>query len=280
MKSLLCAIAKNEERYINEWVNYHYNLGFDKIVIYNNNDSRDLVIPNVEIIDYKNKHIIVPNKIDIWKQTYRNGIQEQAYNECYLNNSEYDWIAYLDIDEFLVIDNNLSINEFLSQDKFKDVDAIQINWEMYGDNDLLYYEDKPVLERFTQPSKINKSPYVKTIVRTNNPNFITLRVHYADITGGRFVYPDGTETKSKIVQHPNYTGARIKHFYTKTIEEWINRKYKATCADGLDYLNNIYRRLQEFFIYNTYTEEKFKIIKNLIPDLDDRLFNVWVAGSR
>ena len=67
MKSLLCAIAKNEERYINEWVNYHYSLGFDKIVIYNNNDSRDLVIPNVEVIDYKNKHIIVPNKIDVWK---------------------------------------------------------------------------------------------------------------------------------------------------------------------------------------------------------------------
>lgn len=67
MKSLLCAIAKNEERYINEWVNYHYSLGFDKIVIYNNNDSRDLVIPNVEVIDYKNKHIIVPNEIDVWK---------------------------------------------------------------------------------------------------------------------------------------------------------------------------------------------------------------------
>jgi hypothetical protein len=76
MKSLLCAIAKNEERYINEWVNYHYNLGFDKIVVYNNNDVKDLVIPNVEVIDYRNKHISIPNEIKALNQTYARGIQE------------------------------------------------------------------------------------------------------------------------------------------------------------------------------------------------------------
>ena len=279
MKYLLCAIAKNEERYINEWVNYHYNLGFDKIIVYNNNDVKDLVIPNVEVIDYRNKHISIPNEIKALNQTYARGIQEQVYNECYKNNSDYDWIAYLDIDEFLVIDKGLTINEFLSQDKFRDVDAIQINWEIYGDNDLLYYENKPVLERFPLPSIVNSnSPFIKTIVKTNNPNFITLKIHNAIIPDGKFVYPSGKPTKSGMTQPVNYTGAKIKHFYTKTIEEWIARKYKATNADGLDFLNTTSRRLKEFFIYNKYTEEKLEIIKSLIKN--DDIPNVWFTRSR
>ena len=34
MKTALCCIAKNEDRYIHEWVDYHLKLGFDKIYIY------------------------------------------------------------------------------------------------------------------------------------------------------------------------------------------------------------------------------------------------------
>lgn len=33
-KSILCCIAKNEDNYINEWVEYHLKLGFDRVVIY------------------------------------------------------------------------------------------------------------------------------------------------------------------------------------------------------------------------------------------------------
>lgn len=37
-KSCIIAIAKNEEKYLKDWVHYHHNLGFDKIVIFDNND--------------------------------------------------------------------------------------------------------------------------------------------------------------------------------------------------------------------------------------------------
>ena len=38
MQSCIVAIAKNEELYLEEWVKYHFNLGFDKIFICDNND--------------------------------------------------------------------------------------------------------------------------------------------------------------------------------------------------------------------------------------------------
>ena len=37
MKIALVCIAKNEDDYIEEWVNYHLKLGFSKIFIYENN---------------------------------------------------------------------------------------------------------------------------------------------------------------------------------------------------------------------------------------------------
>lgn len=273
MKTLLCVIVKEENCYLEEWINYNKLLGFDKILIYDNNDKygERLNVSHhndfVEVIDYRG--IFMPAKL-VDKQTQRilYGVQEQAYLDCYRNHSEgFDWIAFLDVDEFLEIDNNLSINEFLAQDKFKNIDSIQINWQIYGDNGFVYYEDKPVQERFTTPALYNNS-LVKTIVRTNNPNFVTLRVHNAVITNGKFVYPNGNITKPAFRQLPNLECARIKHYYTKTIQEWIDRRYNKKCVNGEDWINHPVRRMDEFFLYNEITEEKLNYIKTHIKETD------------
>jgi hypothetical protein len=39
MKAYISAIAKNEQQYIKEFVQHHLKLGFDKIIIYDNNQS-------------------------------------------------------------------------------------------------------------------------------------------------------------------------------------------------------------------------------------------------
>ena len=41
MKIVLVLIYKEENNYINEWIKWHLSLGFDKIVIYDNSDSKD-----------------------------------------------------------------------------------------------------------------------------------------------------------------------------------------------------------------------------------------------
>ena len=38
MKTALCAIAKNENLYIREWVEHYKNIGVSKIFLYDNND--------------------------------------------------------------------------------------------------------------------------------------------------------------------------------------------------------------------------------------------------
>lgn len=41
MQTTICCIAKNEDRYIHEWIAYHLKLGFDKIYIYIMSDNDD-----------------------------------------------------------------------------------------------------------------------------------------------------------------------------------------------------------------------------------------------
>jgi hypothetical protein len=252
MKTLLCAIVKNENRYLDEWLKYYKNLGFDKVILYDNNDSEKIQhsFKNfVEIIDYRGRHVSIEKRMG----AFDHGVQEEAYNDCYHNHAEgYDWIAYFDIDEFLVIDEGKTINQFLSQKKFAQVDAIQLNWRIFGDNGLVHYEDKPVRERFTMPAMLQTN-HVKTIIRTNNPNFKSLCCHYAEIINGKYVYPNGNKTEKGFKQPIDYEGAHLDHYFTKTIEEWIDRKIGKTSATGKDYMNTAGKRLKEFFTYNDRT---------------------------
>ena len=61
MRTALIAIAKNEQLYIAEWIEYHLSLGFDRLIIADNDD--DLILSGfasdkVIIEDYKKTYII------------------------------------------------------------------------------------------------------------------------------------------------------------------------------------------------------------------------------
>lgn len=110
----ICLIAKQENLYIKEFIEYYKNLGIKKIIIYDNNDLKnenfEIILKNeikngfVKIIDFRG--LISP--------------QIKAYNECYEKYKyEFDWIAFFDVDEFLFLNNCSNIIRFLSSPKFK-----------------------------------------------------------------------------------------------------------------------------------------------------------------
>lgn len=51
MKVALVCIAKDEDNYIKEWINYHLSIGFSKIYVYQNDWNFDITnYNNVEVI--------------------------------------------------------------------------------------------------------------------------------------------------------------------------------------------------------------------------------------
>ena len=74
--------------------------------------------------------------------------QRQSFTHCYnKHKDEYDWILMIDIDEYLIIRNN-TLRGYLNDKIFDKCDTIKIHWLMARDNDLLYYENKSLFERF------------------------------------------------------------------------------------------------------------------------------------
>lgn len=263
LKVLLCAIARKENKYIQEFINFYKKLKFNKIILYDNNDILD---HSLEIIIKKN----IINKF-VKLINYR-GIkrpQIKAYNDCYTeNNNNYDWIAFYDIDEYLYIKNYTNINKFLSLNRFNKCQSILINWKYYGDNNKLFYEKKPLKERFVVPfyfkkkklNKIQKIFYsaVKSLVRGKLKLIWGKFPHYFKNT--KNCRPDGTFIKNYL-SSPQYSVAYIIHYITKSTEEFIERINRGDVYYKVNknYIN--FRIKKYYFLFNKITNKKLNLFK-------------------
>lgn len=282
-KVAVCAIAKNENLYIREWVEWYKNLGIEKIFLYDNNDINgerfEEVINDyiesgfVEVIDRRGveKEIRNENKLNL---------QDFCYIEWMKNNyMNFNWVCYVDCDEFLTIEN-CSLFQYLNKKCFRNINTILLNWKNYGDSDNVYYENKPVQERFTIPApniKWLRSNYqCKSIVRCSsdkilisNKNTIIHKFLYENYnvadSNGNNINSFVLESKTNM-PYLLYDNAYIKHYVTKTIEEYLNR-YVGRFNSNISTMN---KRLQifgidevseHFFKINKRTKEKEKIIE-------------------
>ncbi len=229
MKCVVCAIAKNENPYINEWVKYYLNLGFEQIYLYDNNDKKTDYVGNFIDEDCKNKVTII-DKRDVREYA----LQHKVYTHCY-NSNKFDWCLFCDIDEFLIgIDN---INTFLSQEKFKDFNQIRIKWNLFGDDDIIERNIKePVFGAFKKILNIPEfSSQGKSLIRGGLKNIEVRSCHFASqFNNGKYVQlksclPSGKEyinTDFRINADYSNEKVFINHYMTKSLSEFINHKYK------------------------------------------------------
>ena len=70
----------------------------------------------------------------------------------------------VDMDEFLYIVDG-TLKSYLTQKRFNKCDFIKFHWVIPKDNDLIYYDPRPLFESFKPP--YIKSKFVKSIIRGN-----------------------------------------------------------------------------------------------------------------
>ena len=245
MKVLLCGIAKLENDYVREWVEYHLKLGFDHIIIGDNNDPDGELLQH-PIIDY-----ILNNKVTVLDVRTPKITQMAFYNDVYNNYcNDYDWVLFLDIDEFLFLEKDNDIHDYLSRDIFNEFNSIKIHWMIMDDNNMLTNNGDPVVERFTHPAKpipmfwmdpnnnekkfdLEMNMFVKGLNRTkiknvywdNAPQLIPANeCSELRVCNNRGNKIDDKYIDDTIIREIDYTLAHIKHYRTKTIEEYISKK--------------------------------------------------------
>ena len=196
-------------------------------------------------------------------------VQIPIYNYCYRKNFElYNWIGFIDLDEYLYIESKESIKSYFYDKMFNKCQTIFFNWFIYNDNNLIRYDKRNLLKRFTNPAKYVKEG--KSFVRGNIKDLIIPTTHIPGInifnfcnSNGELIYPIDF-FKNKLEKKPK---AYIKHFYTKTAEEFcckIKRGDAHFHKNHIDYQNNINAKLHIFFRLNKKTDEKVKILERCL----------------
>lgn len=224
----VCLIAKNEGPYLLEWIAYYRVLGFDQIVVYENN-STDKSAALLSPLARAKKIIYRP-----WKLGAKESPQITAYIDA-LKQVTTDWILFVDCDEFLVT-HKITWRQILEQVQGrKDVTAVGVNWRIFGSSNLQAYDDRPVIERFTNaaPADFSMNTHLKSFLRvgTIGPH---IDMHLSDTTG-KVVFANGEDMPLAArgrAESVDFSVAQVNHYYTKTYPEFCEKMRRGQGGAG------------------------------------------------
>ena len=222
MKVALVCIAKNEDPYIDELIEYKKKLGFDDIFIYQNDWRWSGSSENV--------HKLEIDGVNKQRESYNNFIKNY--------NDKYDWVAFFDIDEFLVLKKHNDIKSFISD--YNDSQAIGINWVLFGNNNQTTVDGEySVIKRFTKRQK-DVNQHVKCIIKLSP-------LIYMDIHDPNTFWVD----THKRINRGSFTKlhtddiAQLNHYFCKTQEE-----FQLKCDRGRADSPFVKRTMMEFDGHN------------------------------
>ena len=101
--------------------------------------------------------------------------------DCYKSNyKKYNWLIFYDLDEYINLKYYNNIKDFLNKKKFNKCNTIYLNWVIHTDNNLIYYDIRPLRERFTEIILDKKYCIGKTIIRGNIKDINIKSCHLID----------------------------------------------------------------------------------------------------
>ena len=256
---LVLTCAKNEDRYLTEFVGHYLNLGFDKVIIADNNDE-PTIYPILE-------PYLIKGTVEIWNCRKFGSFQVQLY-AMFANEGNYKWCGYFDADEFLEIGCYSNIKDYLAT---VNEDCVSFNWINFGSNGEKHYNEGKLSERFPRPVEpivyFKENMFIKSIVRGgdcwkgcwfngSHLPFISKEKEEGDAPRtGTKIYNIGGYYLTDVYTHAHmpfrYKQGYIKHYYTKSFDEWMVKANRGW-PDGTDNL-----KASVFFGYENKTEFNF-----------------------
>lgn len=221
----ICVIAKNEGPYFKEWLDWHISKGVDKFYVYDNestDNTKEILRPYIEkgVVEY----IPFPG--------YRR--QLAAYDDCFRRHRfDTRWLAFIDMDEFIVPLKDESIPDFLH--RFEQAPAVEINWLIYGSGAQRKKLPGSMMERFRLHSRPEHplNHHVKSIV---NPRRVygMIGCHEAARIDGNALDSHGVRIKTAWRdREPQQDVIRVNHYAVRSYEEFAEKQLRGR-ASGRD----------------------------------------------
>ncbi|MEJ1158757.1 glycosyltransferase family 2 protein [Prosthecomicrobium sp. N25] len=213
-----CTLAtcfKNEAPYLLEWIAFHRLAGFERIILFDNGSTDEgpallAGLARAGVVELRRQ----PDPPDI-------GPQFHAYASA-LAMARSDWVVFLDLDEFLVLDGAEPVGAFLDR-VAPDVSQVVFNWRCFGSSGRKEPGEGLVIERFLhagdERDEVNRS--IKSATRTRAIRAIHL--HRPPVREGLVVHADGTpvrlDRRTAKTEAVRYGGGAVFHYAVKSRRE-------------------------------------------------------------
>lgn len=163
-----------DETHIIEWIAHHQNIGFTHIFIFDHLSK----IPVESIVKHIPNVFVERINIELTDGVHLKQDLMQLALRYIAKPAGYEWMLYLDADEFLVLPKYDSIREFLGA--YPNAHQIGINWLCFGSNHMDSLENGTILENFTKSDDC-LNEHIKSFVRPEyavnpyNPHVYTMK---------------------------------------------------------------------------------------------------------
>lgn len=256
----ICAVLRFEADYLAEWQAFHRLQGVEHFFLYHNTDGKDDRKTFEVIRDQQMKHgdtSYIP-----WPGTAQQCI---CYNNCLANyGKSSEWIAFIDVDEFLYspVNNLIPHLEALKDN----VAGVAVHWLLFGSNGHKEKTDGLVIERFTSRARSADSHY-KCICRPSfiasagsNPHYVVPKKGYNIINERGVVIPSPNGRSDSGTADI----LRINHIHLKSHAEFLSRKSSAPDANSGKQDN--LEQIEKTFLAHDLNQETDTQIRDLYAD--------------
>ncbi|HEX7557174.1 MAG TPA: glycosyltransferase family 92 protein [Leptolinea sp.] len=207
----LCLIAKDENSYLKEWLDFHILLGVEHFWIYDN----DSEIPLEQTIQpYIQKGWVTINHIQ------GKGMQLYAYDHCIQTYGTLTrWIGFIDTDEFIIPRTGENLPNFLANyEKFGGL-ALSSLFFGAGGNQIRPMCGQIAGYQIRVPEDLSTNRLIKSIIQPDKVLF--------PISPHSFMYSEGNYCVNEVGNRVDtqffpcsVTKIQLNHYYTRSAQEW------------------------------------------------------------
>ena len=228
MDIAIASIQRNRAPWIVEWLAFHLLAGFDRFFIYCHlcDDGTEAILSKLA-----RHYPITPYSIGAVERP-----QLAAYQHAWdTHQSQVDWMAFIDGDEFLFAPNDASIGDALARYDSRSLSALAAYWICYGSNGHITDPGGLLMEQFPRHSQRDFGPnrHIKSIVRSGEA-VRCVGSHLFETPRGTYdenMRPMTAPMLEDPSFHPTHDVFRINHYVTQHYEYFKQVKQNIGAAD-------------------------------------------------
>ncbi|WP_407492710.1 glycosyltransferase family 2 protein [Pseudooceanicola sp. MF1-13] len=279
MRFLAVLTVRNEGAFLLEWLAHHRACGFTDFLVFSNDcqDGTDTMLDRLQDMGLLT-HVRNDGPYD------QGGIQFTAYKQADKMQivRDADWIATLDVDEFVNIHTgNRTLPDLLAA--LPDASAVTLTWRLFGCSGFARYQDTPVTRTFIKAAPVVmywpwRSAMFKTLYR-NDGTYRKMGVHRPRspdperLPDARWFDGEGRELDDQFrtrrifsnYGRSNYKLVQLNHYPLGTMESYVLKAARGRAVHSDHMLGT------DYWVERNFNQDEDTSIMGLAPQVDAEL---------